>query len=1058
MQPPPATNSSPRAAAQVSLTATNSNLHVDLPQLRQQIIKIGDLLPTQGPISAFVFLNTLQALEDLPFDQGVREGARLFGCQPYLGEEKYRERLTAGRIRLLDVQEMLRDDLGEHANEIVFGGTTRYALRLAMLQYPLHSGSAEELRWFMDETDALKKMRPETPKELREQFLRDSRHWIMRDARRAGTLENYTPDDSDRRTQALLAGTLARYGIGQMEHWSPATWEACSLQALWLVCQSGTSGLQDRPPELSQPRRHRDWLLEASCEDADALVHEVLIRFCAAFADQGFADWPLPDRSQGFFRSFCRIYGQSAGPPEKWLRGLPAELQRISALELAPLESIKESLELLGVKPEQQNEYLTATILALQGWAGLLWQMEVRGDRVAVPAPEGTLIEFVAVRLILDRLACQYLAEQTLQYKGPLADFCAARAEQQQATNGIAEQRAYALFQLAQVLGWNTQQLHDLTAAQWKSLVAEIETFHSFERRRLFHRAYEQNYRVLALDALASHATQPARRVDKPRFQAVFCIDAREESFRRHLEEFAPEVETFAVAGFFGVAMYYRGVADANYATLCPIVVRPKHWVIEEVVLPFQETNRRRSQARAAIGATSLGLHRGSRKLAGGALLTATLGVLASVPLVARVLFPRWTARLSSTASSLVAPPQITRLRLERQTADPGMADEAIGFSVDEMANIGERMLRDMGLTDNFARLVLFLGHGSHCLNNPHKSAYDCGACSGSPGGPNARALAAFLNDVRIREILKQRGIEIPRDTWFLGGLHNTCADAIKFSDLDLLPKSHHRDFEQAMDTLEAVCERNAHERCRRFFSAPLDITPAAARMHAEGRSEDLAQTRPEFGNASNAMCFVGRRSRVRGLYMDRRCFMHSYDFTTDDEQSTILARILAPVVPVCQGINLMYFFSAVDSTGWGAGTKLPHNVTSLLGVMDGYSSDLRPGLPHQGVEIHEPVRLLFVIESTPERMLSIMERNEIVGRILKNGWAQLAVLDPFSNKIQVYERGRFVPYVPEVIGLPKATSSVDWYRGWRDHLGFASIESGTNSNLPTSTPEAAAE
>ena len=78
--------------------------------------------------------------------------------------------------------------------------------------------------------------------------------------------------------------------------------------------------------------------------------------------------------------------------------------------------------------------------------------------------------------------------------------------------------------------------------------------------------------------------------------------------------------------------------------------------------------------------------------------------------------------------------------------------------------------------------------------------------------------------------------------------------------------------------------------------------------------------------------------------------------------------------------------------------------------------------------------------------MLSIMARNEIVGRILRNGWAQLAVLDPHSNQIQVYQNGRFEPYVPEVIGLPKATSSVDWYRGWRDHLAFASIESPTAS------------
>ena len=57
----------------------------------------------------------------------------------------------------------------------------------------------------------------------------------------------------------------------------------------------------------------------------------------------------------------------------------------------------------------------------------------------------------------------------------------------------------------------------------------------------------------------------------------------------------------------------------------------------------------------------------------------------------------------------------------------------------------------------------------------------------------------------------------------------------------------------------------------------------------------------------------------------------------------------------------MQYFLSYVDSPGWACGTKLPHNITSLLGVMDGAASDLRPGLPWQSVEIHEPVRLLFV-------------------------------------------------------------------------------------------------
>jgi uncharacterized protein YbcC (UPF0753/DUF2309 family) len=146
--------------------------------------------------------------------------------------------------------------------------------------------------------------------------------------------------------------------------------------------------------------------------------------------------------------------------------------------------------------------------------------------------------------------------------------------------------------------------------------------------------------------------------------------------------------------------------------------------------------------------------------------------------------------------------------------------------------------------------------------------------------------------------------------------------------------------------------------------------------------------------------------------------------------------------VPVCEGINMQYYLSSVDSPGWACGTKLPHNVSALLGVMDGAASDLRPGLPWQGVEIHEPVRLTFIVETTPQAMLEIMDLNPVIGRILRNGWAHLAVLNPDSNEIQVFRHGEFTVYRPRSRDLPRAASSTDWYRGWRDHLGFAEIGS----------------
>src|SRR5205085_2169248 len=187
----------------------------------------------------------------------------------------------------------------------------------------------------------------------------------------------------------------------------------------------------------------------------------------------------------------------------------------------------------------------------------------------------------------------------------------------------------------------------------------------------------------------------------------------------------------------------------------------------------------------------------------------------------------------------------------------------------------------------------------------------------------------------------------------------------------------------------------NAHERARRFESAPLTLTPAAARLHMDDRAEDLAQVRPEWGHATNALCIVGRRERTRGLFLDRRAFLTSYDPTQDDAEATILTRILGAAVPVCAGISLEYYFSHVDNPGYGCGTKLPHNITSLLGVMDGAQSDLRTGLPWQMVEIHEPTRLVIVCETTPEIMLGMLARNPSMDQLVRNRWVQLAVLDP---------------------------------------------------------------
>jgi len=118
---------------------------------------------------------------------------------------------------------------------------------------------------------------------------------------------------------------------------------------------------------------------------------------------------------------------------------------------------------------------------------------------------------------------------------------------------------------------------------------------------------------------------------------------------------------------------------------------------------------------------------------------------------------------------------------------------------------------------------------------------------------------------------------------------------------------------------------------------------------------------------------------------------------------------------------------------------------------MDGAASDLRSGLPWQMVEVHEPVRVLFIIETTTGAILDILERNPPLATLVRNGWVQLATLDPHSPRIDLFRHGVFECYQPETEQLPEVLCSADWYRGWRDHLGYAQIVSdGLTSPVET--------
>jgi uncharacterized protein YbcC (UPF0753/DUF2309 family) len=953
--------------------------------LTRVIDRLAHLLPAQGPISIFIHHNTLHAFEHLPFEEAVERAAGRLGREPFLPEARYRDKLASGRIRERDVDAILTEHLGARAAGNVAGLASRLDLWNAVVLHGIPAATGRELSWILDETTALWRFRTDVPAQARAAF-----------------------------------AALADAGDRTAE-------ERRGVRRLWQACVTAVERAPEAPPpSVDAPVRHRDLLLSVHDLDTDAWIHPTLIRFLAGYLDQGLAHWPMPERHRGIHGCFLEIFASRlaarCGP---WATTLPGLVDADRSAAHGALVSIRQSLDRLGVREDAWPDYLAAELLALRGWAGLVRQIEERPDRVPARDLTVTLRGYLAVRLLITRAALDHAARR-VAFDGPLAAFGGwLRAQLPRPTAPSTVERAWPLFHVAQLCGCDAPLVEQWTARHVAEIEAELRELDGVRCRRILHQAFERTIRHRLYDALAQHA--PARASGAQAFQAIFCIDEREESFRRHLEEVEPSCETFATPGFFNVAMYHQGVTDAHPRPLCPVVIRPEHYVAETERGGDGLSGRSRRLQRRAAGFLGYNVHVGSRLPVRGALLMTAFGWLALVPLVLRVVFPwlssRW-ARVHETTTAAA----VTRLQLDRQDAPPPIGAYA-GFTVSEMAAIVRRVLEDTGLGERLAPLVLIVGHGSISLNNPHESAHDCGACGGGRGGPNARAFAQMANDPRVRAALAAEGLTIPSTTWFVGAQRNTCDNAVDVFDDDLIPDAIRPLFERAVQAIETARRREAHERCRRFEAVPSWYPPLAALAHVEGRAADLAQPRPEYGHATNAFCIIGRRSRTRGLFLDRRAFLASYDPGRDDD-GAILARILAAVVPVVAGINLEYYFSYVDPTGYGCGTKLPHNVTSLLGVMDGAQSDLRTGLPWQMVEIHEPTRLALVVETSRDRLRRVVHGNPQIERLVENRWIWLACLDAEAGTLWEYRRGEFVSHTPEHPLVTVAGESAVWYEG----------------------------
>ena len=475
-------------------------------------------------------------------------------------------------------------------------------------------------------------------------------------------------------------------------------------------------------------------------------------------------------------------------------------------------------------------------------------------------------------------------------------------------------------------------------------------------------------------------ATQSAPNPARPAVQAVFCIDVRSEILRRALEAATPGIETIGFAGFFGLPIEYIPFGQHDGAAQCPVLLTPAFRVRETLGQASAEKvdsawKRQRLGKRLTYSWNSFKT---------SAISCFSFVETAGLAFGAKLFRDAFAPAAKDHRHAHAYGPQLEK-----------SATDQTGIAADDRVQLALGALRNMGLTKNFARLVVFCGHGSETTNNPYASGLDCGACGGHAGDANARVGAAILNDPAVRAALAGQGIPIPQDTYFLAGLHNTTTDDVALFDLDDVPSSHRGDLAELKNWLDLAAHAARRER------APLlglDGTSPDLDRQVLGRSLDWAQVRPEWGLAGNAAFIAAPRARTKAAHLGGRVFLHSYDHRADANDGTLELIMVAPMV-VANWINLQYYGSTVNNAAFGSGSKVIHNVVGTLGVCQGNGGDIQTGLPLQSLHdgrrwIHEPLRLHVFIEAPRERIAAVLAKHENVRHLVDHGWLLLFAIE----------------------------------------------------------------
>ena len=694
-------------------------------------------------------------------------------------------------------------------------------------------------------------------------------------------------------------------------------------------------------PSLSTPfPLVTDILGALDSQDWSGFVVERISRYCAAYFDEGQALLPLPWKNISLYKGWLQFTYFDKSPRMLGIRGMR---KAIAEWPDTAKEAIVLALRELNVPPEAVDDYLYAALLSIGGWAGwtryLRWQAELQGHE------NDAILELLAIRLAWDALFYQLRYSESLKTRWHES----MAASVNHADTGIS---INAVLQTAFEIGY---------------------------QRRL----------AMFLNGPSDTKKDAAR----PTAQAVFCIDVRSEVYRRALESITSGVKTIGFPGFFGIPMEYLRLGDREAKAHLPVFLKPTYRVQEGVACEKDEHKKGKLILHRQV---SMGIAKAWKSFKTSAssafAFVEALGLLWVPKLISDSM--GWTRPVPDPESLGLS---FTMRRQLRPVLKPTVDREFSGIPETDRPILAASMLRNMGLVKNFARLVLFIGHGSTTVNNPHATSLDCGACGGQSGEASARTAVALLNDPLTRRGLVHHGIEIPEDTYFIAGLHDTTTDEIHLLNMGDIPQSHTTDMVPLCQWLTAASQMARTERATDLGigQMPTDLILRDLRR----RTRDWSEIRPEWALAGNAAFIAAPRARTARRNLEGRVFLHDYDWHTDENFSTLQLIMTAPMI-VAHWINMQYYGSMVDNRRFGSGNKVLHNVVGgSIGVLEGNGGDLRVGLAMQSLTngkrwIHEPMRLNVIIEAPKTAIDDVVARHEQVRQLVDNSWIHLFQID----------------------------------------------------------------